>query len=98
MANLSRRVFLEPDEELTAKFPAQCLQQISITFRDGRSYESAILSAKGDPSDPLLWDDLLSKFRMLTEPRLGQRWRRIPEIVNTLEGGYAADLVDLLRL
>jgi 2-methylcitrate dehydratase PrpD len=97
VADLSRRVFLEPDEELTAKFPAQCLQQISVTFREGRCYESGVLSAKGDPSYPLSWDDLLSKFRMLTEPRLGDRWRKIPEIINTLERGRALDLVDLLR-
>jgi 2-methylcitrate dehydratase PrpD len=97
VADLSRLVFLESDEELTAKFPAQCLQQISVTFRDGRSYESGTLSAKGDPADPLSRDDLLAKFRMLSEPRLGGQWRRIPETIDMLEWGRAADLVDLLR-
>lgn len=96
VAELSRRVFLETDDSLTAKFPGQCIQQISVTFRQGRSYQSSNLSAKGDPSAPLSRDDLLIKFQKLTDPLLGDRWRRIPELIEHLERCVATNLVDLL--
>jgi 2-methylcitrate dehydratase PrpD len=97
VTGLSRRVVLEADEGFTAAFPARCLQQINVTFRDGRSRESGVLSAKGDPTDPLSRDELLAKFKMLAEPRLGSRWQEIPALVDRLEEGLAADLSHLIR-
>jgi 2-methylcitrate dehydratase PrpD len=93
---LSYRIELVSDPELTRRFPAECLQQIEVAFKSGRRYESGILSAKGDPGDPLSYDNLLDKFEMLTHPRIGERWREIPEAVNALERMEAPLLVDLL--
>jgi 2-methylcitrate dehydratase PrpD len=97
VTDLSRRVVLEADEGFTAAFPARCLQQIKVTFRGGRSCEGGILSAKGDPAAPLSRDELLAKFRMLAEPRLGSRWNDIPALVDRIEESHAADLSSLLR-
>jgi 2-methylcitrate dehydratase PrpD len=96
VSDLSRRVVLECDENFSVKFPAQCLQQISVLFSDGQHYNSGVLSAKGDPSDPLSKEELLDKFRSLTEPSLGDRSRRIPEMIDNLERYRVVDLIDLL--
>jgi 2-methylcitrate dehydratase PrpD len=96
VSGLSRRVVLECDEDFSARFPAQCLQQISVSLSDGQRYNSGVLSAKGDPSNPLSKEDLLNKFRDLTESSLGGRSRRISEMVNNFEKHRAVDLIDLL--
>jgi hypothetical protein len=57
---------------------------------------SGILSAKGDPACPLSEAELLTKFKRLTENRVGERWRDIPETVGVLEDKRASELVDLV--
>lgn len=94
--DLYDRIHLVADSELTKLFPAKCLQQIEVTFKTGEHYESCVLSAKGDPADPLTYDDLLAKFKMLAENRLPEQWQEIPKAVEALEDMDASELVDLL--
>jgi len=94
--SLYDRIHLIADPELTKQFPAKCLQQIEVTFKTGEHYESGILSAKGDPACPFSEDELLTKFKRLTENRVGERWRGIPKTVGVLEHKRASELVDLL--
>ncbi|MCX5823230.1 MAG: MmgE/PrpD family protein [Deltaproteobacteria bacterium] len=96
VAELSRRVTLQADSEMTKLFPAKCLQQVEVAFKTGEQYKSGVLSAKGDPADPLTDHDLLAKFKMLTENLLPEKWQKIPKIIEVLEKRDASELVDLL--
>lgn len=93
---LSQRVSLIADPELTALFPAQCLQQVEVDFKDGSRYLSPLSSAKGDPDKPYSKSELVAKFRLLTEDILGSKWCLIPELIDELERHPAAKLVPLL--
>jgi len=68
-----------------------------VTFKDDSRYESDILSAKGDPDNPLSHDEILSKFKMLSENVIGERWQEVPQAIHNLEDIPASALVDLLR-
>jgi 2-methylcitrate dehydratase PrpD len=96
--DLARRIRLKEDGELTALFPERCLARMEVTFKDGEHYESGLLSAKGDPEDPLAEQDLLAKFRFLVEPVYGQQWRSFPRIIDGLdkEDASVSEIIGLL--
>jgi 2-methylcitrate dehydratase PrpD len=96
--DMSYRVQLVADSEFTKLFPTQCLQQIEVTFKDNTRYETDILSAKGDPENPLSYDEILFKFKMLSENIIGDRWQEVPKAIYVLEEIFASDLVNLLHL
>lgn len=93
---LYHRIHLVPDPKLTKFFPEKCLQQIEVTFRSGKSYKSDILSAKGDPDHPFTHEELVAKFIRLTENHPGEQWRKIPEVLETLDEREVIELVRLL--
>jgi len=93
---LYERIQLVADPELTKLFPEKCLQQIVVTFKTGEYYSSDLLSAKGDPDSPLTDEELLAKFRTLTENRLGERWEEVAQAVLSLDKFDVAKLVDLV--
>ena len=88
--DLARRIRLKEDGELTSLFPERCLARMEVTFSDGERYESGLLSAKGDPDDPLSEEDLLAKFRFLVEPVYGKQWRSFPMVIDCLDKEDAA--------
>lgn len=59
---------------------------VAVRFRDGSTDEHEILLPKGDPENPMSWDDTETKFMKLTAP-LGDApaARRIIEAVRSLE-------------
>ncbi len=98
--DLSRRISLKEDGELTSLFPGRCLARMEVTFSDGERYESGLLSAKGDPGDPLSEEDLLAKFKLLVEPVSGQQWRSFPGVIDRLdkEDAPVSEIVELLSV
>jgi 2-methylcitrate dehydratase PrpD len=89
---------LKEDGELTSLFPERCLARMEVTFSDGERYESGLLSAKGDPEDPLSEEDMLAKLRFLVEPVSGQQWRFFPRVIDRLDKEDAAvsEIIGLL--
>ena len=98
VSKLSKRVKLIVDEALSAQFPERCLQNLEVTFRDGGEYRSGLLSAKGDPSAPYSYEELLEKFQFLTENVFGQKWLKIAEHINTMNEHPAGSLVKMLTV
>lgn len=62
---LMDRVTCEPAPDLDALFPQQWSARVEIVLRDGRRYEDTINYPKGDPENPLSWDELHDKFMEL---------------------------------
>jgi 2-methylcitrate dehydratase PrpD len=95
---LSHAIVLVEDEAMSARFPGERVARVVIGLSDGRSLDSGVLAAPGDPEDPLSDEQLAAKFNSLAEPILGpERAARIHEHIAALGPGVpAAPLLDAL--
>ena len=63
--NLTRKVRVIEDDNLTAQSPAVRGAKVIISLKDGHTYESTCLYPKGEPENPLTQEELENKFRGL---------------------------------
>ena len=63
--NLTRKVSVIEDENLTAQSPAVRGARVTIYLKDGNIYEAPCLYPKGEPEHPLKQEELEEKFRGL---------------------------------
>lgn len=61
------------DEEIEKEFPKKWAAKVKIRTKDGEEYISSIDYPKGDPENPLSWQELIDKFYDLTESILQKR-------------------------
>ena len=64
---LTSRVTLVSDAAM-----AETAARMVVEYADGGRAEAAIALARGNPGNPLSWDDLRAKFMPLVEPKLGE--------------------------
>jgi len=62
---LMDKVVLTKDARLEETFPREWPARVAIETRDGRRYEKSVRYPKGDPENPLTWDEMAAKFRSL---------------------------------
>lgn len=62
------RVSCVADPELDEVYPRQWPASVEITTRDGRRFATRINYPKGDPENPLSWEELIQKFNELASP------------------------------
>jgi 2-methylcitrate dehydratase PrpD len=60
-----QKVSCVEDPELDKVFPKQWPATVKIVTRDGKSYSAKIDYPKGDPENPLTWDELIDKVNGL---------------------------------
>lgn len=96
---LAARVSVEEDLALTAKLPALRPAEVRVTLKDGRTFHARALTNKGDTEDPYSRDEVIAKFREVTEPVIGaERSGAILDMVLSLEtAGSLAPLVALME-
>lgn len=72
--------FVEPDFDAT--FPKKWCASAEIITREGKKYFEKIEYPKGDPENPLSWDELIDKFNALTNDFFtkGQRLKIIEQV------------------
>ena len=93
----AHRVSLHHDPEMTARFPAETPVRVVVGVGD-RRLTSPVMTPRGDPSEPLSWDDLIDKFTTATRHRLDDRARRrLMETFAALRDGAVAPLRQALR-
>ena len=63
--NLTRKVRIIEDENLTEQSPAVRGAKVIIYLKDGKEYEASCLYPKGEPENPLTQEELETKFRGL---------------------------------
>lgn len=91
-------VYTQLAPDLEARFPAEALARTTVTLRDGCSFTSPTMGARGDWTEPLPPDELTEKARTLMTAGLGeQRAAHLLDVVATLEERPARDLIDALR-
>lgn len=64
-------VIVQEDPALTAQFPEKCLARVQVRLANGKTIDSEILSAQGDPDTPYSMEEMREKFLTLTAPLLG---------------------------
>jgi 2-methylcitrate dehydratase PrpD len=89
----------EIDPAAEAMYPRAYPATIEATLNDGRKVVSHFDYPKGDPENPASMDEVMSKFKLLTEKFLDQKRReRIAEEIGRLEKvDNVATIADLLR-
>ncbi len=91
------RVRCVRDPALDAQFPRRWPAWAEARTRDGRTLRSEVTYPKGDPENPLSWDEMKAKFTTLTAPVIPEsRQREIIAAVESLE--QSSDVRDLAAL
>ena len=65
---MMRRVSCIHDPKLDEEYPERWPATVRIRTRDGREFFTKVNYPKGDPENPLSWEELVEKFRYLTSP------------------------------
>ncbi|MEJ2056840.1 MAG: MmgE/PrpD family protein [Desulfofustis sp.] len=91
---LMKRVRCVRDPELDRKFPRKWPASVTITTKRGRVLKRHLDYPKGDPENPLSWDELIEKFKTLASEVLRlERCEEIVQLVRRLD-----DLRDIREL
>lgn len=83
---LARKVFVAEDKAMTARLPSYRPARISIRLKDGRTFDAASETNRGDTEDPYSDAEIEAKFMDLTLPVYGDaRARQILQTVHSLD-------------
>jgi len=83
---MMRRVECVTDPDLEKTFPKQWCATAEIFTKDGKRYSTKIEYCKGDPENPLSWDELIEKFHDLSHGLMSKNKRlKIIDQVRSLE-------------
>lgn len=95
---LSDAIELTEDESMSARFPGERVGRVIVELSDGRILDSGVMTAPGDPEDPLSDMQIAKKFRSLAEPVVGpESSAAIEDLVAEIGPGIpAAPLLDAL--
>jgi 2-methylcitrate dehydratase PrpD len=63
---LMSKVMLVKDPRIEATFPKEWPARVSMELGNGERFEKFVRFPKGDPENPLTWDEMNAKFRGLT--------------------------------
>lgn len=82
--SLMKRVTCVKNPELDKMFPQKWPASVKIISKDGRSFQESVEFPKGDPENPLTWDEIIEKFNDLASPVYSPERRK--QIVAALRG------------
>ena len=87
------KIVMIKDRRIETNFPAEWPARVEIELEDGRRLERFIRYPKGDPENPLTWDEMCAKFRSLAGAVLSRG--RCDEIIAAASKSNPADLAAL---
>jgi len=83
---LMKRVHCVRDEGIEKNFPRKWPAKVTIYTKDGRTCRCRLDHPKGDPENPLSWDEIIAKFHSLARDVFdGQRCEEIVTRVRAVE-------------
>jgi 2-methylcitrate dehydratase PrpD len=80
------------DAELNKLYPDKFPARVTITLKNGASFQETVLFPKGDPQDPLTAAEFETKFRDNAAPLLGAA--RAGELLQSIYGLPAARTIE----
>jgi 2-methylcitrate dehydratase PrpD len=81
---MMRRIKCVEDPSIEGEFPQKWPATATLQTKDGRTFSVRIEYPKGDPENPLTWEELIGKFKGLSEPVFSKE--RMDEIVTKVRG------------
>ena len=85
---LMQKVKLVEDAEIERTYPREWPARVVIETESEEKHERFVRSPKGDPENPLTWDEMAAKFLALCKPVLPMH--QCAEILQQVRGGMAA--------
>lgn len=83
---MMRRISCVHDPDLDRDFPNQWPASVSMVTKSGEVFETRVDYPKGDPENPLTWEELIRKFKALTAPIFEEYVKcEIVDLVKNLE-------------
>lgn len=86
-------------EAVHAADPAKLASKLVVRCKDGRVLEMQVDFPKGDPPNPMIWDESVAKFMSLAVPVYGEaKAAKLCKLIETLENSkdFAVDLAKCL--
>lgn len=83
---MMQRIECVEDSEIEIDYPQKWPAKADIFTKDGRKLSTRVEYPKGDPENPLTWEEIIEKFKRLTEPVYnGERMDDIVACVRNFE-------------
>ena len=70
--------------------------KMRMTFADGEVLDTETALARGNPDNPMTWDDMRAKFMPLVEPVLGERSEELYDMLRNFGDGDTMDSIATL--
>ena len=83
LKQLMEKVVLQKDERIEENFPREWPAIVSVHLASGKRYEKHVRFPKGDPENPLTWQELSEKFASLAVRALPRK--RCDQIISFIE-------------
>ncbi len=84
--DLAAKVKLVHAPDLEPLFPSKRPARVVIQLKDGQRLAEEVHVLKGDPEQPLSWEDIITKFNWLAEPVIGpEKCKQVVEAVQALD-------------
>ncbi len=93
---LANKVNVQPDAELSEMYPAFTASRVEIKLRGGQTIKRQIDTPKGDPRDPMTFEDLRAKLLRFAPPEKRDRANGIAAA--TLDLDACDDLKTLIQM
>lgn len=95
--DFAHKVSLHLDPNLDERFPEETLARVVVTTVTDR-FESPVTTPRGEPTNPMSWEDLQKKFLTATRGIMTtQQQRDMLDAVDRLGGGDLDPLIRILR-
>jgi 2-methylcitrate dehydratase PrpD len=78
--DLIDRIEISVDPELDANYPRVWSARVTVEYSDGTSRQATVDAPKGDPENPVTWNEVVAKTRDLAA---GTRYERVIDEVIT---------------
>jgi 2-methylcitrate dehydratase PrpD len=84
LRSLMSKVVMVKDKQIEKNFPGEWATRVKVQLTSGKEFEQVVRFPKGDPQNPLSWEELTIKFQSLAMRVFPQS--RCQEVVDAVSG------------
>lgn len=84
MHDFLKKITIQHTPDLEKYLPNTFTARITVNMEDGKIYSKEVIYAKGDPQNPLSWEEILQKFNILVPPSIVNKAKK-QKMIDTLQ-------------